>query len=74
MPEEFKIELIANYPNEYGGGEVRFSFHVPGSPESTQLDVPFVGREGIDAGVKEAARQLADFADQLAKSARAMAE
>ena len=50
MPEEFKISVLAVYPNETGGGEVRFSFERPISSESVELDVPYLGDEGMDAG------------------------
>ncbi len=74
MPEEFKMSVLAIYPNETGGGEVRFSLERPMSSESVELNVPYLGDEGMDAGIKEAAGYLAEFAEQLAKSAKAMAE
>ena len=74
MPEDLEIKVIVIYPNESGGGEVRFSFQASMSSNPTDLDIRFVGDEGMDAGVKEAAGYLAEFAEQLAKSAKAMAE
>ena len=75
MPDkEFKLEVTTIYPREDGVGQVRFEINDRWIEKRIELLVMSFGDEGIDAGVKEAARHLADFAERLAKSAKEMAE
>ena len=72
--ETFVLEIKAITLGSGGLGKVRFSFTVPETHDYVTIDMPYYSETGIDAGVKDAAGQLALLADVLAEQARALAE
>ena len=73
MAEEFELRVAAVFPRVSGKSEVRFQFGTTMIEDTILLDVQYLGDDGLDAAVKEAAGYLAEFAEQLAEEARAIA-
>ncbi len=71
MAEELKLRVAAVFPRENGTGMVRFQFQA--ADDAILLDMPYMGDDGFDAAVKEAAGYLVELAEQLAEQARAIA-
>ena len=55
MAEEFELRVAAVFPRENGTGVVRFQFGATLIEDTIQLDLPYMGDDGLDVAVKEAA-------------------
>jgi hypothetical protein len=68
------VQAVFPVPSEDGevAGTVRFSFNVDQVFGEIEIDTPYFGKDGIDAGVKEAANYLAGIAEALSDEARSL--
>jgi hypothetical protein len=79
---ELKLSVVSVVPLGRGqrgnlldiAGAVTFVLSAPGLNEALRIEVPYFGRAGIDAGVKEAAGSLAKIAEALSREALSLAQ
>jgi hypothetical protein len=70
----FALYVSAITPARDHEGRVEFTFEIEGLRHSLTIDLPYYDSETIDAGVKQAARNLVILAETLAAEAKSLAE